>query len=252
MPRCRICGLQVVAPHTPELLWTMSCIAAAPQKCSCTEGKLLCRAGSTRADSRGSSNFARLSPLQNFYLSFTTKQINNRKRLSGYLLLSLGRVGAAWHKNPADAQISVCFLTWSWWRGNVNFQVVLVILVLLQCEHFPRSGRFVVINEEWRIPSERWVDTGENKELTNTALTVAYQEAKKKTNFQYFYTLKVGLNILKLQNSSAFKAQHCGSSSELKKSIITGIKAGNPSLLWCLLIQHLLSLLFLISLSKTD
>lgn len=216
----------LVAGFVGSRLWLLT-----PQSC-CGQCHALLQPPRNAAALRGSSSAELDQPVQTlegvltlpdfppyriFYLSFTTKQINNRKRLSGYLLLSLGRVGAARHKNPADAQISVCFLTWSWWRGNVNFQVVLVILVLLQCEHFPRSGRFVVFNEEWRIPSERWVDTGENKELTNTALTVAYQEAKKNTNFQYFYTLKVGLNILKLQNSSAFKAQHCGSSSELKK-----------------------------------
>lgn len=83
------------------------------------------------------------------------KRITEKGQLSsGYLLLPLpsvpGQSGAAWHQDllSADTQISASFLIWSWWRGNLNFQLLLVTLVLLHPEHSTRPHS---VWETWDI-----------------------------------------------------------------------------------------------------
>lgn len=134
-------------------------------------GERLCRAGGTSADSRGSSNFARFFPLRSFYHSFTTKQINSRKRgifswiSASSPALSLGRVPGT--RILLMLRLLLPFLLdhggeemwifcWFWW---------------LWCSFRPNISPDLWWSMRMKPIRERRENTEENKELTNTALT---------------------------------------------------------------------------------
>lgn len=144
LPHCRICRLWLLTHQScwgelPALL--QNCRTAAPLRETPLQGWI-----KPVQTLEGVLTLPVFFPWWNFYHLFRTKQINNRKKGEfslGYLLLPLPSVpGQSWSclaQTSADGQISVSFLTWPWWGGNVNFQLFLVPLVLLQPEHFTRS-----------------------------------------------------------------------------------------------------------------
>lgn len=138
---CRICRLWLL---THERCWgEFPALLQKCRNCSSTEGKLLCRAGENKVQTlEGVLTLPYFSPRRIFIThSEGNKQIKGKRWILFWISASPPALcpWAEWELHPADTLISVSFLTRPRWRGNVNFQLVLVTLVLLQPQHLTRS-----------------------------------------------------------------------------------------------------------------